>query len=149
MNMVKRTYSPSTHDCISVVEVTEEQAIALDKLEEIDEFSAYFWSSKVEWLNNGDLTDDNQKVVRYNNYHYVIGPEKEGSFPWRGCGGAKHIVEFTTGHRKGSKVISTNIWHQGDIPEELRDILKDNGTIKQETIEFDFLNNEIRKGDAL
>lgn len=139
MNMVNRTYSPSGYSCSITVEVTEEQAIALDKLEEVNEFDAYFWAEKVKWLNNGDLTDDNQKVVRYNNYHYVIGPEAEGSFPWRGCGGAKHIAEFTTGHRKGSKVISTNIWHQGDIPELLKDILKDNGIIKQEEITLDFL----------
>lgn len=146
MNMVKRTYNPSGYNCISVVEVTEEQAIALDELEKVDEFDAYFWSEKVVWLNNGDVRECGSKVVRYKGVHYVL---EERNVGFQGCGGAKYKIEFIDGPHKDKNVESNNVWHQGEIPEQLRDILKDNGTIKQETIEFDFLNNEIRKGDAL
>lgn len=122
--MLKReyAYNPSA---INVVEVTEEQAKVLDKM---DDFDAYFWSEKVAWLNNGNITEDGQKVVRAEGNHFVIGPENSDLF-FRGFGGSKFKFRF----HNGEEITSTNVWFQGGIPYELKDILTDNAkTIKDE-----------------
>jgi len=100
------------------VNVTEEQAKALDEIAKIKEFDAYFWAEKVEWLNNGDIYDG-CKVARINGEHYTIGSETSGM---KGMGGRKYRIKFNN----GEVVETTNLWHQGDIPEQLKDILVDN-----------------------
>jgi hypothetical protein len=113
--MVKKFYKPEGYSCDIEVEVTEEQAKQLDKLWEKEQFSAFFWAEKVDWLNKG-----NQKVARIKGQHYVI--EDEGATFFRGCGGHKHKIKYFS----GEEIVTTNLWHQGEIPEELKEILKDN-----------------------
>jgi hypothetical protein len=119
VKLVQRTYDPKGYLCDITVNVTEEQAIALDKLWEKKEFDAYFWAEKVQWLNNNNTDEYNYKVARINGQHHIIG--NEGS-QHKGCGGRKHIIKF----KDGKIVETTNLWHQGEIPEELKNILVDN-----------------------
>jgi hypothetical protein len=69
--MVKRTYDPKGYLCSITVEVTEEQAKRLDLIAKRKEFDAYFWAEKIQWLNNGDLINDNCKVFRVNGTHMI------------------------------------------------------------------------------
>jgi hypothetical protein len=119
--MAIRTYAPQGYSCSIILEVTDEQAIILDKIAESNEFDAYFWSEKVQWLNDGDKTRDGDKVARINGVHYVIGREDASSF-WKGSGGRQVKIKFSN----GEEITTTNLWHQGGIPEELKTILKDN-----------------------
>lgn len=119
MDLVKRTYSPKGYSCSITVEVTEEQAIALDNIAKKDEFKAYFWAEKVKWFNNGDITDEGLRVIRINGVHKVVG---DGSYVVRGCGG----TEYTFILKSGEKITSDDVWIQGKIPEELKNILVDN-----------------------
>jgi hypothetical protein len=114
--MVKKFYKPEGYSCDIEVEVTEEQAKQLDKLWEKEQFSAYFWAEKVDWLNKG-----NKKVARINGQHHVIGDESVSDF-WKGCGGNQFKIKYFS----GEEIVTTNLWHQGEIPEELKEILKDN-----------------------
>jgi len=109
------------------VKVTPEQAKALDTLAEKNNFSAYFWSEKVQWMNNGDKTEDGRKVFRVNGVHYVAGPE--GATKIRGCSGAHWKFEYLSDAHEDKIVESTNVWHQGDIPKELTSILVDNAKV--------------------
>lgn len=59
--------------------------------------------------------------VRVKHRHYQIGPET-GPKQWRGHGGSKFIVRFNDGR----EVVSTDLWHQGTIPEYFWDRLPDN-----------------------
>jgi hypothetical protein len=125
MEFIERTYAPKGYSVSATVKLTKEQANILDKMAEKSEFNALFWAVKVEWLNNGDINSNGEKVVRINGEHYVIGSENApGSF--RGFGGRKFVIKFIDGNHKDKIVTTTNLWCQGDIPEELRHILKDN-----------------------
>jgi hypothetical protein len=119
--MAIRTYAPKGYSCSITLEVTDEQAKVLDRIAESNEFDAYFWSEKVQCLNNGDKTINGNKVARINGVHYVIGKE-DVSYFWRGNGGHKFKIKFSD----GEEITTTNLWHQGGIPEELKTILKDN-----------------------
>jgi len=57
--------------------------------------------------------------------HYVIGPEKSGSF--RGFGGAHYTIEFFDGRA----VNSTNLWYQGEVPPEFRAQMPNNARFKR------------------
>ena len=52
---------------------------------------------------------------------YSIGDENDDS-PFRGFAGRHFKIKFDT----GKIVETTNLWYQGTIPKEFRDILKDN-----------------------
>ncbi len=56
--------------------------------------------------------------------HYRIGPEGERGL--RGFGGAPWLVRFFDGR----EVRTSNLWHQGEIPQEWRHLLPDNATLK-------------------
>ena len=53
--------------------------------------------------------------------HYVIEPDAPNA-PFQGFGGARFQIEFNDGH----KVITHNLWCQGDIPEHFKDKFPDN-----------------------
>lgn len=76
----------------------------------------HFWLKKVHF-------NDQQKArqVIVNGVHHMLG-EETGSGPFRGFGGA----EFTVCFNDGRSVVSTNLWHQGVIPEHFRKLLPDN-----------------------
>jgi len=122
--LVERTYESNGMLDNIKVKVTPEQAKALDRLAERDNFSAYFWAEKVQWMYNGDKTEDGRKVFRVNGLHYVAGSEEPSTM--RGCGGAHWKFEYLSDAHEDKIVESTNVWHQGDIPEELTSILVNN-----------------------
>lgn len=77
-------------------------------------FNKHYWLEFVEKKNDKDM-------VRYNGTHYVIGDEDSKSC-FRGFDGTRFVVYFNDG-----RVVETsNLWHQGTIPEEFREELKDN-----------------------
>ncbi len=77
-------------------------------------FSCWFWFEKVG-------LKDQPEVVRVNHRHYMIADE-DGSRYVRGFGGARFEIEFFDGR----KVTSTNLWYQGQIPEDFWLDLPDN-----------------------
>lgn len=56
--------------------------------------------------------------------HYTIGDENSTSS--RGFAGAKVRIKFFDGR----EVISTNLWHNGTIPEEYKELFEDNATLE-------------------
>ena len=77
-------------------------------------------------LHEDDITNrKDHKYVIENGTHYVIEPEDSTDY-FRGFGGTKVRIKFFD----GTEVISTNLWHQGEIPERFRDIMPDNGSIE-------------------
>jgi len=67
---------------------------------------------------------DNPKCIRIDHTHYYIGSESKDirDMGFRGFGGRR----FTIKHNDGRLIITTNLWHQGDIPKEFWDRLPDN-----------------------
>lgn len=79
-------------------------------------FNCNFWREKV-WIK------DRLGIARIDGSHYTIGKE-EKSHPseFRGFGGSKFVIVFNDGRR----VKTTNLWHQGSIPEHFKERLPDN-----------------------
>ena len=77
-------------------------------------FHINFWNENVEQKN--DL-----KIVRVKGHQYHIGDEKDKSL-FHGYGGAKWRIKFFDGR----EVITTNLWHNGEIPESYKELLPDN-----------------------
>jgi hypothetical protein len=125
-NLIERTYQPKGYDssCISTVKITKEQAEILDMMEKINPYRAYFWSTKIEAIATDDiLLEDNKLAVRIDGACYIIGAENDGGL--RGFSGRKFTIEFISGKFKGQIIDTTNLWHQGEIPEELKSMLPD------------------------
>lgn len=62
-----------------------------------------------------------------NGTHYVIEPEDDPETYFRGFGGAKFQIEFNDGYR----VVTTNLWCQGEPSEEWRDKFPDNARFER------------------
>ena len=60
------------------------------------------------------------KVAIINGKHYMIGPEDASGM--RGFGGQRFRILF----KDGRSVTTTNLWHQGEIPEHFRERMPDN-----------------------
>ena len=73
-----------------------------------------FWNDKVK-------IKDNKNTVRIDGKHYHIGNENSRS-SFRGFGGDKCIIKFFDGR----EVVTTNLWHNGTIPESHKELLPDN-----------------------
>lgn len=75
-----------------------------------------FWERLLE----NDLKRS-QQVAIIDGHHYVIEPEddKSGS---RGFGGDKFVIHFNDGR----EVVTTNLWCQGEIPENYKDKFPNN-----------------------
>lgn len=82
-----------------------------------------FWSEKHIWLQNGDMTEDNEMVARIGGYHYVLG---DGKHLLKGSGGRNHYIKFTSGPHAGKEVTCNDLWQQGKIDSEWLDRLPDN-----------------------
>lgn len=79
-------------------------------------FYCLFWTEYAESYHQPD-----QVVV--NGKHYVIGDEQQaGNRRWRGFGGSPFNIRFFNGRM----VRSTNLWHQGDIPERFKERMPNN-----------------------
>ena len=83
-----------------------------------------FWQEKIMWKENGDIAGTSRKCVRINGSHYLVAPEDEKGM--RGFGGSKFHIRWIEGPFKGQEAITTNLWHQGEIPVFLRSQLPDN-----------------------
>ncbi len=73
-----------------------------------------FWNEKVKGK-------DNPNIVRIDGTQYFIGDENSNS-PVRGYCGRKFKIEKFN----GQIIETTNLWYNGDIPEEFRSVLSDN-----------------------
>ena len=80
-------------------------------------FSCHFWDETLK----RDKTYPPHKVCIIDGVHYVIAPE-DSTDPFRGFGGHKFQIEFFD----GTKVTTTNLWHQGEIPEIWKEKFKNN-----------------------
>lgn len=78
-------------------------------------FNCSFWIKKIEL---SDEDEDRRVIV--DRQHYRLGNDDPGAF--RGFGGRKFTILFQDG-----RIIETsNLWHQGEIPERFRKWLPDN-----------------------
>lgn len=77
-------------------------------------FHDHYWMQRV---NRQDVPT--QVVV--NGCVYQIGDENSSS-SFRGFDGRKFEIEFFDGRR----VVTTNLWYNGEIPEKFRELLPDN-----------------------
>lgn len=89
-------------------------------------FHCAFWFEKIA------QTDENTVVV--NGTRYTIGDENPKLY-FKGFGGAEFNIEFFDGR----KVVSHNMWCQGEIPERFRSYpeLQDNARFVQKIKEID------------
>ena len=74
-----------------------------------------FWNDKVQGKN--DIN-----VVRIKGEQYYIGKENNDGNKFKGFGGHKSVIKFFDGR----EVVTTNLWHNGVIPEDFRERLPDN-----------------------
>jgi len=80
-------------------------------------FECSFWLERVRW---GEENDQTQVIV--NGHHYTIGIDDSNDFGPKGFGGRQFVVQFFDG-----RLISTNnLWTQGTIPNQFREMLPDN-----------------------
>ena len=75
-------------------------------------YSTNFWN---------EIASDKDNHIFIDGVSYLIAPEDDDS-PFRGSAGRNFKIKFDD----GKIVETTNLWCQGEIPEEFRDILKDN-----------------------
>ena len=90
-------------------------------------FNCAFWFEKIAETNNN--------TVIVNGIRYTIGDDNSTSY-FKGFGGAEFNIEFFDGR----KVVSHNLWCQGEIPENFRSYpeLQDNARFVQNNKEIDF-----------
>lgn len=81
-----------------------------------------FWPEKIQWEDNGDVTEDGLPVIRVGHQHYVIAPEDEKGL-FRGHSGRKFVFKMKS---SGKIVETTNLWAQGAIPKNFWEDLPDN-----------------------
>lgn len=138
---------------LSVGYQTREEAET--SLRERAERTQAFWDEKVEWLRNGDRATsrlrqgyslrtagsyghgaDSSQVIRCSGVHYTIGQEPtedelRGSRLGIGYAGARFSFQLLT----GEVIHSRNVWYQGQIPVEYRELLPDNAvSLPQEQV---------------
>lgn len=81
-------------------------------------FHKNFWNEYVE-------IKDDPKIVRVDGKQYYIGRENQ---TLRGFGGNKFHIKFYDGR----EIISDNLWYNGEVPEDYKELLPDNAVfIKQ------------------
>jgi hypothetical protein len=78
-------------------------------------FHKHFWNELIE-------IKDDPNVVRVNGEHYYIGDENAPKGAFRGFDGAEFVIKFNN----GSMVTTTNLWYNGEIPEDYQKELPDN-----------------------
>lgn len=79
------------------------------------------------WARMKDLDESGEylPIITATYHHYTTGPEDAPKIS-KGFGGAKATIEFDT----GIEVTSTNLWHQGQIPERWQDRFEPNAEVK-------------------
>jgi hypothetical protein len=96
-----------------------------------------YWMTKVRWrelgVAPGRHRDRDAPVIRCEHEHYTLGPEpgQHGVQHWMGAlghGGRQFAFRYIA---TGERIQSRNVWSQGRIPLEFRDLLPDNATREQ------------------
>jgi len=89
-------------------------------------FENEFWEEKVRMKEAGDLAGDDP-VARIDGNHYIVGKEDPNLLnDQKGFGGRRFVIRWKSGPHRGKVIETTNLWHQGRIPERFRDKLPDN-----------------------
>lgn len=83
-------------------------------------FVTDYWNERVALRDTADS-------VRINGIQYFIDKENSKS-SFRGFGGRKFIIEFFDGR----VVTTTNLWHNGEIPDTHKSLLPDNARFIEE-----------------
>lgn len=79
-------------------------------------------SSKCHQINFWkEIEQEKDKYVFIDGHSYMIAPENS-NFSFRGFSGNKFKIKL----ENGRIIETTNLWHQGIIPEEFKESLKDN-----------------------
>ena len=79
-------------------------------------FNCLFWQEYVE-------RKDDPSHIRVDGSYYVVAPENDrASLSMRGFGGSRFRIRLSD----GKVITTTNLWHQGTIPEHFRSQLPDN-----------------------
>jgi hypothetical protein len=85
-------------------------------------FGCTFWEEKVALRK---INDPNAVVIK--GKHYYMGKEeKQSEYELRGFGGQEFNFRFLSGKQKGKIIKTTNLWYNGEIPEQFKDKLTDN-----------------------
>lgn len=79
-------------------------------------FDCAFWHEKRVLAESGAAL-----CVRISGTHYIVGKEDAP----RGCKGFDGR-EFVIKMHDGRRIVTTNLWHQGRIPDRFRDLLPNN-----------------------
>jgi len=83
-------------------------------------FHINFWNEKVKSYGNG-TNGYSKKIAIVNGSHYTFYPDSSETF-FQGHGGRQFKIIFNDG-----RIVQTkNLWHQGDIPLNFRNLLPDN-----------------------
>ena len=82
-----------------------------------------FWNEQVS-------NKDDTKIVRIDGVQYRVGNKNQDSF--RGYGGREFRIKLSN----GEIIETTNLWHNGDIPEEFKELLPNNAEF-QEVVHVD------------
>lgn len=81
-------------------------------------YTCSFWQDKLSAFIAGD-----RRCVRVSGRHFYIGDESpDWGNSCKGFGGARFTIRFDDGR----EVETTNLWHQGEIPENWQGLLPDN-----------------------
>lgn len=81
-------------------------------------FTCNFWKEMLE----KDAKRDPHTWCMIDGTHYVIEPEDDPETYFRGFGGARFQIEFND----GTKVVTTNLWCQGEPKDYWREKFPDN-----------------------
>lgn len=92
-----------------------------------DCYTEMYWLEKVEWSLDC-RTSEQEPVFRSKGLHYVIGAE-DAEMTFRGYAGQRHFIYYMSGPFAGQLFTTTNLWCQGDVPNEYRNDLPDNAKI--------------------
>lgn len=83
-------------------------------------FGCDFWQTRA----SQDKSYPEHTIVIANGIHYIIGDEDDKGF--RGFGGSRVKVKFNDGTER----LSTNLWCQGDIPQQFKHLFPDNAKLE-------------------
>ncbi|MHA1962769.1 MAG: hypothetical protein ACW99U_21480 [Candidatus Thorarchaeota archaeon] len=108
----------SHHKCkeCGLVENNRHWAFVADRLEK-----SGLCQECEHWLNAVNFKEQ-ERVVRIKGHHYIINDEIPGPAHLKGHKGQKFIIKFNDERQ----VVTTNLWHQGKIPEHFKERLPDN-----------------------
>lgn len=82
-----------------------------------------FWQGYADMAAAGDVTPKGQRIIRCDGEHYVVQPDLHPrDRDLAGFGG--HRWEFILD--SGQHLVTHNLWRQGVIPTEMRDVMPDN-----------------------